>query len=74
MLYISHSIQLTPQQLSAEPRSSAGDEALALARRPKEASREKYIFIFKPTVNTRNAKNQQAEPRLPQRTPAGASL
>jgi len=34
-------IQLTPQQQSAEPRNSAGAEALAVARRPKEASREK---------------------------------
>jgi len=34
-------IKLTPQELSAEPRNSAGVEALAVARRPKEASREK---------------------------------
>jgi len=40
-LFISHVIQLTPQQQSAEPRNSAGAEALAVARRPKEASREK---------------------------------
>jgi len=39
--YISHIIQLTPQQQSAESRNSAGAEALAVARRPKEASREK---------------------------------
>jgi len=39
--YISRVIQLTPQQQSAEPRNSAGAEALAVARRPKEASREK---------------------------------
>ena len=32
---------LTPQQQSAESRNSAGAEALAVARRPKEASREK---------------------------------
>jgi len=38
---ISHIIQLTPQQQSAEPRNSASAEALAVARRPKEASREK---------------------------------
>jgi len=31
----------TPQQQSAEPRNIAGAEALAVARRPKEASREK---------------------------------
>jgi len=40
-LYISHSIQLTPQKLSAEPRNSASAEALAVARRAKEASRKK---------------------------------
>ena len=34
-------MQLAPQQQSAEPRNSAGAEALAVARRPKEASREK---------------------------------
>jgi len=38
ILYI---IQLTPPQQSAEPRNSAGAEALAVAIRPKEASREK---------------------------------
>jgi len=38
-LSISHVIQITPQQQSAEPRNSAGAEALAVARRPKEASR-----------------------------------
>ena len=32
--FISHVIQLTPQQQSAEPRNSAGAEALAVARRP----------------------------------------
>jgi len=37
---ISHIIQLTPQELSAEPRNSASAEALAVVRRPKEASRE----------------------------------
>jgi len=37
---ISHFIQLTPKQQSAEPRNSAGAEALAVARRPYEASRE----------------------------------
>jgi len=40
-LSISHIIQLTPQELSVEPRNSASAEALAVARRPKEASREK---------------------------------
>jgi len=39
--YISHIILLTPQQQSAEPRNSASAETLAVARRPKEASREK---------------------------------
>ena len=38
---VSHIIQLTPQQQSAEPRNSAGAEALIVARRPNEASREK---------------------------------
>ena len=37
-IIISHIIQLTPQQQSAEPRNGAGAEALAAARRPKEAS------------------------------------
>jgi len=37
VLYISHIIQLTPQQQSTEPRNSAGAGALAVARRPKEA-------------------------------------
>ena len=37
----SHIIQLTPHELSAEPRNSASAEALAVATRPKEASREK---------------------------------
>jgi len=41
LLYISHIIQLTPQELSAEPRNSASAEALPVARRPREASREK---------------------------------
>ena len=40
-LYLSHILQLTPQQQGAEPRNSAGAEALAVARRPKETSREK---------------------------------
>ena len=40
-LYISYIIQLLPQKLSAEPRHNASAEALAVARRPKEASREK---------------------------------
>ena len=40
-LCISHSIQLTRQELSAEPKNSASAEALTVARRPKEASREK---------------------------------
>jgi len=31
---LSHVIQLTPQQQSAEPKNSAGAEALAVARRP----------------------------------------
>jgi len=39
--FSSHVIQLTPQQQSAEPRNRAGTEALAVARRLKEASREK---------------------------------
>jgi len=39
--FVSHIIQLTPQQQSAEQRNSAGAEALAVAIRPKEASREK---------------------------------
>jgi len=39
--FISRILQLTPRQQSAEPRNSAGAEALAVARRPKEASREK---------------------------------
>ena len=38
---LSHSMQLTPHQQSAEPRNSAGAEALAVARRPKETSRQK---------------------------------
>jgi len=33
--------KLTPQQQSAESRNSAGAEALAVARRPKEETREK---------------------------------
>ena len=40
-MYISHVIQLTPQEQSAEPKDSASAEALTVARRPKEASREK---------------------------------
>ena len=44
-LYVSHIIQLTPQQQSAEPRNSAGAEALAVARRPKEASSEKLVWV-----------------------------
>ena len=44
---ISHIIQLTPQQQSAEPRNSAGAEALAVGRRPKEASREKNRPCFR---------------------------
>ena len=40
-LYLSHIIQLTSQQQGAEPRNGAGAEALVVARRPKEASREK---------------------------------
>jgi len=40
-LFFSHIRQLAPQQQSAEPRNIAGVEALAVARRPKEASREK---------------------------------
>jgi len=35
-VFISHIIQLTPHQQSAEPKNSAGAEALAVARRPKE--------------------------------------
>jgi len=45
--FISLDIQLTPQQQSAEPRNSAGAEALAVARRPKEASREKTFFTLR---------------------------
>jgi len=45
LLYISHIIQLIPQQQSAEPRNSADVEALAVARRPKEASREKTLVV-----------------------------
>jgi len=41
IFFISHIIQLTLQEQSAEPRNSAGAEALAVARRPEEASREK---------------------------------
>jgi len=41
LLFISRIIQLTPKQQSAESRNSAGAEALAVARRPEEASREK---------------------------------
>jgi len=40
-MFVSHIIQLTPQQQSTEARNSAGAQALAVARRPKEASREK---------------------------------
>jgi len=36
-----HSIQLTPQKLCAEPGNSASAEALLVARRQKEASRDK---------------------------------
>jgi len=39
--YISHIIQLTPQEQSAEPKNSARAKALTVARRPKEASSEK---------------------------------
>jgi len=38
---ISHIIQLTPQERSAEPKNIASAEALTVARRPKEASWEK---------------------------------
>ena len=38
---ISHITQLTPQELSAELKKSASAEALTVARRQKEASREK---------------------------------
>jgi len=41
IFFISHTIQLTFQQQSAEPRNRASAEALAVARRSKEASREK---------------------------------
>jgi len=43
---ISHIIQLTPQQQSALPRNSAGAEALAVAIRPKDASREKNVYTY----------------------------
>ena len=49
---VSHIIQLTPQELSAEQRNSASAEALAVVIRPKEASREKTrpppFFCFPP--------------------------
>jgi len=34
-------MQLTPQELSADPKNTASAEALTVARRPREASREK---------------------------------
>jgi len=43
--FFSHSIQLTPQQQSAESRKIAGAEALAVARRPEEASWDKHLFL-----------------------------
>ena len=53
-LCISHIVQLTPQQQSAESRNSAGAEALAVARRPKEiggddpatAGIERFLFFW----------------------------
>jgi len=41
LFFISHIIQLTSRQQSAESRNRAGAEALAVARRPEEASRER---------------------------------
>jgi len=40
---VSHIIQLTPQEQSAEPNNIASAEALTVARRPKESSREKTL-------------------------------
>jgi len=37
-IFLSHIMQLTPQEQSAESRNIAGAEALAVARRPEEAS------------------------------------
>jgi len=59
-VYLSHVLQLTPQQQSAEPRNSAGAEALAVARRPKEASRDYYdyycywCFAYPPVIDKNN--------------------
>jgi len=39
--YISQILQLTAHKLSAEPRNRASAEALAVARRPREASRRR---------------------------------
>ena len=43
---LSHITQLTPQQQSAEPRNSAGAEALAVVIRPKEASRVPSFYVL----------------------------
>jgi len=45
LLYISHIIQRTPHNPSSEPRNRASAKALAVARREKEASREKTRVI-----------------------------
>jgi len=50
---ISHIIHLTPQELSTEPENSASAEALTVAIRPKEASREKTRFFASPQVEFR---------------------
>jgi len=44
-LCISHIIQLTPQQQSAESRNSAGAEALAVAIRPKRHRGRSFFFL-----------------------------
>jgi len=40
-VYLSYHTHLTPKELSAEPKNSASAEALTVAKRPKEESREK---------------------------------
>jgi len=44
--YISHIIRLIPQQQSVEPINSDSAEALAVARRPKEASFFCFLLVF----------------------------
>jgi len=63
VFFISHVIQLTPQQQSAEPRNSAGDEALAPARRPKthrgrRPGRRRYREVLLPQRSSRREKLQ----------------